>query len=304
MSGAEHITASWLIASRTIPLPGCVARCLVCPTKVGAVTMAQVSGERDAEAARADRAEAAVAGMERRHRRELRAGSREVEEAHRALQELSQRCRQLEADAKRLRGRQQDTRRSCAKRTAGCVLRRLTCRCSINALLRSTRRAGIRFRSDAIHPVLDGASRGGPTNGGLALSPGPYQVRHDPPVCCCGAVRPRGELAPLRDRLSCGGGAAGVSTTAGNIASAQGPAVRPDRIRAATAGKGGDVSSEARPEPHATSQPQPHATAQPPALKFPGPRGWCLPASSSLWLVASVPVDPYLARQLTLRAVC
>ena len=60
---------------------------------------------------RADRAEAALAGVERRHRRELRAGSSEVEEAHRALQELSQRCRKLEAEAAQLRGRQQETRR-------------------------------------------------------------------------------------------------------------------------------------------------------------------------------------------------
>ena len=69
--------------------------------------------ERDAEAARAGRAEAAVASLERRHRRELRAGSRELEEAHRALQELSQRCRKLEAEAVRLRGRQHETRRCC-----------------------------------------------------------------------------------------------------------------------------------------------------------------------------------------------
>ena len=72
---------------------------------------AQAILDRDAEAARADRAEAAITGMERRHRRELRAGSRELEEAHRALQDLSQRCRRLEADAKRLRDRQQDVRR-------------------------------------------------------------------------------------------------------------------------------------------------------------------------------------------------
>jgi len=129
--GAMRITASWSVPCRTTPLPAYVGYCPVCPTKVGAAMLAQVSLEREAEAARADRAEAAVAGMERRHRRELRAGSREVEEAHRALQELSQRCRQLEADAKRLRGRQQDMRRSCAKRAADRVLHRLPCPCSI-----------------------------------------------------------------------------------------------------------------------------------------------------------------------------
>ena len=133
MSGAKRITASWSVASPAIPLPGYVPYCPVCPTKVGAVMLAQVLLERDTEAARADRTEAAVAGMERRHRRELRAGSREVEEAHRALQELSQRCRQLEADAKQLRGRQHDMRRSCAKRAANRVLHRRTCPCSITA---------------------------------------------------------------------------------------------------------------------------------------------------------------------------
>ena len=105
--------AAHLVAVQKALLPDCMACCAVSPATVAAAMLAQVLLERDAEAARADRAEAAVAGMERRHRRELRAGSGEVEEAHRALQALSQRCRQLEADAKRLRGRQQDIRRWC-----------------------------------------------------------------------------------------------------------------------------------------------------------------------------------------------
>jgi hypothetical protein len=117
-----------------------------------------VSAERDAEAARADRAEAALAGVERRHRRELRAGSLELEEAHRALQELSHRCRKLEAEAARLRGRQQETRR-WVNHSAGpafvavLTLLALPC-CGMQAAMTASQcGAGTRFQAGGSSPL-------------------------------------------------------------------------------------------------------------------------------------------------------